>query len=98
MNIVDRATVDGVCYHEVAMPFPANLPLGFHSLSLKAIGPRGTQHATMTVIVVPNCGYLHPCVTGLRQGRGPFARRAFHQATLNQVQQIAGKLSTNLLV
>ena len=70
VNIVDRATVDGVCYHEVAMPFPANLPLGFHSLSLKAIGPRGTQHATMTVIVVPNCGYLHPCVTGLRRAWG----------------------------
>lgn len=70
VNIVSRATVDGVCYHEIKMPFPKNLPLGYHSLSMEAFGPRGTQRATMTVIVVPDCSYLHPRVKGSRRAWG----------------------------
>ncbi|MEO5865135.1 MAG: 4-alpha-glucanotransferase [Nitrospiraceae bacterium] len=70
VNIVSRAMVDGVCHHEIEMPFPKDLPLGYHSLSLEASGPRGRQQATMTVIVVPDCGYLHPRVRGSRRAWG----------------------------
>ncbi len=70
VNIVGRAMVEGVCYHEVSLPFPKKLPFGYHFLSLEASGPRGIQHATMTVIVVPNSGYLHPRVKGSRRAWG----------------------------
>jgi len=52
------------------MPFPTKLPLGYHSLSLEASGPRDTQHATMAVIVVPSSSYLHPRVRGSRRAWG----------------------------
>ncbi len=70
LKVVSRAIVDGVGYQEVAFPFPTKLPLGYHSLSLEASGPRGTQHATMAVIVVPASSYLHPRVRGSRRAWG----------------------------
>lgn len=70
LKVVNRAIVDGVGHQEVAMPFPNKLSLGYHSLSLEASGPRGTQRATMTVIVVPACSYLHPRVMGSSRAWG----------------------------
>ncbi|MDH4187895.1 MAG: 4-alpha-glucanotransferase [Nitrospira sp.] len=64
LKVIEKAVVDGVAHHEVALPFPKVLPLGYHAFSLEAAAPSGTHHATMTIIVVPDCGYLHPCVMG----------------------------------
>jgi len=69
-KIVKKSIVNGLCHHEIALPFPKSLPLGYHSLSLEASGPRGTQRADMTVIVVPDCGYLHERVKGSRRAWG----------------------------
>lgn len=81
VNIVRRTMVDGVCHHEIKMPFPKNLPLGYHSLSLEASGPRGTQQATMTVIVVPDGGYLPSARQGFASGLG------HHASTLRTSEQ-----------
>jgi len=70
LDVVDRVVVNGVRYHEVSLPFPPKLSLGYHSLSIEASGPRGIRRDTMGVIVVPDCGYLHPRVTGFRRAWG----------------------------
>lgn len=70
VNTVSRAIVDGVRHHEISLPFPKSLPLGYHSLSLEASGPQGASCATMIIIVVPDCGYLHPRVSGSRRAWG----------------------------
>ena len=93
LNIVSRAMVDGVCHYEIKMPFPKNIPLGYHSLSLEASGPRGSQQATMTVIVAPDRGYLHSRVKGSRRAwrieAGPSESNWEDWAKLDRVQQLA---------
>jgi len=69
-KIVKKVRLDGLCYQEIELPFPKKLPLGYHSLSLVASEPRGTRRATMTVIVVPDCGYVHERVKGSRRAWG----------------------------
>ena len=85
--------VDGVCHYEIKMPFPKNIPLGYHSLFLEASGPRGSQQATMTVIVAPDRGYLHSRVKGSRRAwrieAGPSESNWEDWAKPDRVQQLA---------
>ena len=70
LKIHGMSVVEGIPCHEVALPFPHRLPLGYHSLSVEASGPRGARRAAMTVVVVPDHGYVHPRVRGSRRAWG----------------------------
>ena len=62
MKILGTTIQDGFRHCEVALPFPRKLPLGYHSLTVEASGPRISQRAAMTIVVVPSQCYLHPAV------------------------------------
>ena len=70
LKIIGRSVSDGIPHHEVALPFPNRLPLGYHSLTVEASGSRGTSRASMTVVVVPDRGHLHPRVRSFRRAWG----------------------------
>jgi 4-alpha-glucanotransferase len=70
MKILATTIQDGLRYCEVALPFPGKLPLGYHSLTVEASGPRICQRATMTIVVVPRQCFLHPAVTDSRRTWG----------------------------
>ena len=44
-NVLNKAIVAGVPHCEVALPFPGKVPLGYHSLTVEASGPRIAKHA-----------------------------------------------------
>ncbi|MDH4082272.1 MAG: 4-alpha-glucanotransferase [Nitrospira sp.] len=70
LQVRARTILDGLRHCEVALPFPRALPLGYHSLTVDASGPRISQRAAMTVVVVPSQCYLHPAVMDSRRTWG----------------------------
>lgn len=70
LNVLNKAIVAGVPHCEVALPFPGKVPLGYHSLTVEASGPRIARCAAMTVVVAPDQCYLHPALMDSRRAWG----------------------------
>ncbi len=64
VKVIKQVVVGGTHHVECALSFPRRLPLGYHTLSVRASGGRQIYQDTMILIVVPVETYLHPCVSG----------------------------------
>ena len=70
VTVLGHTRVGGIPYCEVALPFPRNVPLGHHSLTVEVSGPGVSRHDSMAVIVVPDHCYRHPAIMGSRRTWG----------------------------
>ncbi len=70
VTILRKTIVDNIRYCEVALSFPRKLPLGYHTLTVEASGPRINRRASMSVVAVPDHCYRHPAVKGSRRTWG----------------------------
>lgn len=70
VEILGHTRVDRIQYCEVALPFPRNVPCGYHSLTVEVGGPDGRRRDAMTVITVPDHCYRHPAIIDSRRTWG----------------------------
>ena len=70
VRVIAKTLMDGLPYCEVVLPFPGKLPIGYHVLSVKTLGPTVSRSAATTVVVTPVHCYLHPTVIDSRRTWG----------------------------
>ena len=70
LEILGHTHVNHIQYCEIALPFPRNVPCGYHSLTVEVAGPEGRRHDAMTVITVPDHCYQPPAIMDSRRTWG----------------------------